>query len=91
MDQPFYWQQRFRGVMEKRLKPAKPKTAWVAAEDLREGDRFEFVGKDWTVEAHAVGDHLVDVQVSNEARNTTVKFLPFESVKVFLPRAEVVA
>lgn len=65
----------------------------VAAEEIEPGDVFDFAGA--TLRAVKVekyeGASLIEICAVGPFAGTTVHYLPFEEVRVFLPRAKALA
>lgn len=63
----------------------------IAAEDIRKGDVFDFAGATLRAETITYYDPIVEIEAVGPFNVTTVTYLRFEGVKVFLPRAEIPA
>lgn len=66
----------------------EPGVVEVAAEDIRRDDVFDFAGANLRAATITYFDDLVEIEAVGPFGITTIHFLKFEAVKVFLPRAE---
>lgn len=85
-----HWRGRIQMLRNKLAVREGPKVEWVAATDVRRGEKFEFSGDVFTaLKVTYLGAGLVEVDAESEESKLLVNYLSFETVKVFLPRPKV--
>lgn len=83
------WRRRIGEVVAKRPVPELPDSEVIPASHLRKDDVFDFAGATLRATSITSIGTLLEVEAVGPFNHTTLHFLPFEEMTVFLPRAEV--
>jgi hypothetical protein len=85
------WRQRINDVVAKTPTTPESGTVRIPVNELRVGDVFDFSGATLRAETITSIGTLVEIEAVGPFNVTTLHYLPFETITVFLPRAESLA